>query len=161
MNDTILSDIKDALAPYDATALKRSIAWAHERRAALDTFRASEEYAAIRRNAWVVYPKMFAIVGGKGWYSALESATAKQIETFMTADHTATSAKRNAKIAQALEKIGVQSVLDTEITYDSGGFEGVYKILTDSGEKRVTITAILAGGHSIQRLHVRVLVKVR
>ena len=163
MNDAItniISSLETFFAEHDQKISDDDVRWALERRDALNEFKKSEEYKALRKEgAWGgVYPRMFGICGGKTWYAVFSETSTAGIEEFMRKNAAATARARTAKIAAKLAKAGVEQVESAKVAYTKDGFQGVFII---NGERRVTIDAILAGGYNIQRLHQRVLCNVK
>lgn len=156
----IVASLNEVFTPMDAEVLASSQEWAKGRVQALRDFKASDEYQAMRRDVWKLYPHMHAIAGGKTWYNVFEGRNAAMIEEFITKNCAATAQARNAKIAAKLTKAGVTEVTSTEFTRTKDGFNGVFVVNTDAGNKRVVVETIRAGGYNIQCLHLRVLVKV-
>src|ERR1700748_3865644 len=128
--------------------------WAQRKCAALKEFKASEKYQEVRNDAWTVYPMMFNICGGKGWYQVFQYGYNPVVKEFMVKNSKAIADRRNAKIANKLIKAGVTEVLSQEYVYSPDGFDGVFKVMTDKGEKRVVINSIYAGGYNIQCFHI-------
>jgi hypothetical protein len=163
MNDAIkniIASLETFFAEQDAKIADDDVRWALDRRNALDEFEKSEEYAELRKGgAWGgVYPRMFGICGGKTWYAVFTQNSTAGIEEVMRKNAAATARARTQKIAVKLAKSGVEQVESAGVVYTKDGFQGVFVI---NGERRVTIDVILAGGYNIQRLHQRVLCKVR
>ena len=70
-------------------------------------------------------------------------------------------ARRNIKIADKLNKAGVNEMVSATIERSADGFNGLFTVNTNSGTKTVTVNTIFAGGYNIQCAHFRVLVKVK
>jgi len=156
----IVAKLNEVFATMDSEVLEASQEWAKGRVQAIREFKASEEGQALRHDQWAYYGKLHAIAGGKTWYNVFEGRNAAMIEAFVTKNCKVIADKRNASIAIKLDKAGVTEVLNEEFTHTHDGFDGVFIVNTDAGKKRVTINAIRAGGHNVQCLHLRVLVKV-
>jgi len=163
MNATaaIIAKLNEVFAPMDAKVLEQSKEWAKGRAQAIRDFKASDEYQAIRRDAFALYAKLYAIAGGKTWYNVFNGNSAAIIEEFVTKNCAAIAAKRNANIANKLEKAGVTEVVSEEFHHTNDGFNGVFVVNTNAGRKSVRIETIYAGGYNVQCLHLRVLVKVK
>lgn len=157
----ILEKLNEVFAPMDAEVLAATQKWAQERVAALREFKQSDEAKELRRDQWKYYDRLFAIAGGKTWYNVFDGRNAAMIAEFVEKNCAATVAKRNASIAAKLNKAGVTEVIDQEFAHTSDGFNGVFRVNTDAGTKRVSIDTIRAGGYNIQCLHLRVLVHVK
>jgi hypothetical protein len=149
--ETISAELATVFADLEVRLLADAKAWAHARVAALAAFKAGDEYQAICRDAWKLYPRLFAIAGGKTWYTAFSGRNAAMIDELMT---------KNCAAIAALAKAGVNEVVSREIEITRDGFNGVFFVGTDQGKKRVKIQTIYAGGYNIQCAHMRVLVHV-
>lgn len=161
--NTIMIKLDEIFAPMDAKVLESSKQWAKDRQQAIFDFQASAEYEELRgvQNTWKRYDRLFAIAGGKTWYKILTSYGGENLDEFMTKNCATIAKKRNLKIAAKLEKSGVTEVISESFTNTNDGFNGVFIVNTDGGQKRVTIDTVYAGGYNIQCLHLRVLVKVK
>lgn len=158
---TIMNKLADIFAPMDVEVLEATKLWAKGRVDALKAFKASDEYQELRRDAWSLYPRMFAICGGKVWYNIFNDRNEAMINEFVAKNCEAISIKRNASIASKLAKAGVSEVISEEFTRTKDGFNGVFVVNTNTGRKVVTINTVRAGGYNIQCLHLRVLVKIK
>lgn len=158
---SIMNQLAEVFAPMDAEVEAASQEWAKGRIAALKAYDASEEYQNDRKQkdaSWIIYPKRFAIAGGKTWYNIFNGYN---VAEFITKNCAATAEKRNAAIARKLSKAGVTDVLKSEFTRTNDGFNGTFVVETNNGRKVVTVNTIRAGGYNIQCLHLRVLTHVR
>lgn len=157
----IIEQLNEVFAPMDAEVLAATHEWAKGRVAALREFKASEEYKATRFDAYKRYEMLYAIAGGKTWYNVFNGRNNAMIAEFVEKNCAAIVEKRNASIAAKLNKAGVTEIIDQEFAHTSDGFNGVFRVNTNAGSKRVTINTIRAGGYNIQCLHLRVLVNVK
>ena len=155
--------LNELFADLDAEVLESSKQWAVGRVKALKEFKQTEDYKELnKKGAWGgVYDKLFDIAGGKTWYTLFTQFSATQIEEAVVKNCKAIANKRNANIAVKLTKAGVKEVISEEFTHSRDGFNGIFIVHTDAGNKCVTIDTIRSGGYNIQALHLRVLVKVK
>ena len=159
--EQITASLETLFAELDAEVLAASLEWIAGRVKALHAFETKEEYTLNSRNAWALYPRLYAIAGGKTWYNIIVGRTPAMREEFVTKNCAAIARKRNAAIAAKAVKAGATSVDGEEFARTSDGFNGMFVLNTDVGRKVVSINTIRAGGHNIQCLHLRVLVKVK
>lgn len=162
--DAVVSAIVDRLnvifAEMDEKVKLASREWGVRRAAAVREFHHSDEYNAMK-NTHQRYERLFAIAGGKTWFNVFSGRNDAMIIEFMDKNTAATIATRNATIARKLEKAGVTEVISEEFATTKDGFDGVFVVKTDAGQKRVKINTIYAGGYNIQCLHLRVLISVK
>ena len=157
----IIDNLNQVFKKFDDEVLESSKKWAQERVAAIREFKMSDEAQHLRHNQYAYYTKLFALAGGKSWYNTFDGRSKSMIEEFMEKNHQNTIDKRNVSIAKKLEKAGATEVLSEEYVYTKDGFNGIFRVNTNAGVKRVSIDTIYAGGYNIQCLHLRVLVKVK
>ena len=158
----IMDSLNTVFAPMDAEVLQNSQKWAEDRVHSLVAFRASDEFKELAKKGAFggMYPKLFAVAGGKTWYDVFTTNGKTGIQEFVAKNCAATAKRRNASITNKLLKAGVTEVTSETYTHTNDGFNGVFYVVTDQGIKRVTIDTIRAGGYNVQCLHLRVLVKV-
>lgn len=157
----IINQLNEVFVAVDAKVLTQTQEWAKARVAAVKEFKASDEAQSLRKNQHEYYTRLFALAGGKTWYTIFDGRSSDTIEAIIV-DHCAKVAyARDAKIAAKLAKANVTSVESSSFAHTSDGFTGVFIVDTDAGKKRVSIDAIYAGGYHIQCLHQRILVKIK
>ncbi len=157
----IQTKLADIFSPLDAEVLAASKEWAIGRMAAIQQFKQSAEAQSLRSNQWAYYHRLYDIAGGKTWYNVFDGRGQAYVLDFVTRNCEAITTKRNANIAQKLEKAGVSEIISESFTHTLDGFDGIYVVNTQAGKKTVTINTVRAGGHTIQCLHLRVLVKIK
>jgi len=69
--------------------------------------------------------------------------------------------KRNVKIAYKLSDAGITKIYTASVTDTDNGFDGLYKVATNDGDKTIKINTIIAGGYNIQAKHYRTLFKIK
>lgn len=154
----IITSLDTMFAPLDERVRAESIKWAKERVAALRAYETSPD--ANRRDQHAFYSKAFAIAGGKTWYFVFHGRNEKMIEEFVIKNCKTIAEKRNMTIARKLDKAGVTEVINSEYQRSADGFNGTFKVKTNTGEKTVVVDTIYAGGYNIQCLHLRVLTRI-
>lgn len=154
---SIVKSLSSFFAEQDKKIEDRDVEWAMERVAAIAEYKKANDHGR-RGNISTYYEGLFAAAGGKTWYNIFYGRNRTMIEEAVRKSAQNTAKKRNHKIADKLQKKGVEEVLEASVVYCTDGFRGVFKI---NGDKFVTIESILAGGYNIQRLHQRVLVNVK
>lgn len=156
----IMAKLNEVFTPLDSEVLAASLQWAKQRKQAMLEFQSSDEYKALRGNSVKRYNRVIEIAGGKSWYGVMCGCD-ESIAEFVTKNCARIAESRNTRITDKLKKAGITEILSEEISHTDDGFNGVFGINTDQGPKRVKVETVRAGGHNIQCLHLRVLVKIK
>ena len=144
------NQIKKAFSDLDAQMFERQLEWAKARKSAI-----TEMWADKNNTRQMDYEILFKISGGKTWYNLL--AYTNNIEEVVRKNIDNLIANRNNRIIKSLNKKGITEIQDFELKSCGDGYEGTFVI----DGHIVSINTILAGGHNIQCLHQRTLIKVK
>ena len=160
--EKIMRALAAALAELDAEFAAASQVWAKGRVEALRVFEASDDCKELRasRASTALYERRYRIAGGKTWFNVFYGRNAAMIEEFVAKNCARVAEARNASISAKLIKAGCSRVMSSEYGRTSDGFNGVFVVATDAGQKRVEIQTIVAGGYAIQCRHQRTLIRV-
>lgn len=163
----LYTPIIKAFAELDADMLKRQIAWALDRVAALKEFKAEDHEDLLRaKELWGErheeyrhrkLAKKHEIAGGKTWYNTFYGRCDQDIVGIVAKNVAAIIKKRNDRLVTALLKKGIEEIPEFTLYHDGNGYEGYFEV---AGHK-VTIHTIIAGGYNIQCLHERTLIKAK
>lgn len=158
-NTQIAAELAPIFAELDADVLENSIKWIEARAEAVKAFWKSDEQH--KMDTYALYARLFSLAGGKGWYNLISGSNAQIRAEHMAKHCAAVAAKRNATIAAKLVKAEVTEVISSELARSDDGFNGIFRVNTNKGIKRVKIETIIAGGYNIQCRHLRVLVNIK
>ena len=157
--NTIMNALSSHFSAYDEQYVARMVKWGLHRKAAVMEFKKSPEYLMY---VYKKYDKLHAMCGGKTWYHIVNDNTVSMLEKLIEDICKDNIDERNAKIARKIQTIGASEVVgEGKVTTCADGFNGVFFVNTDLGQKRVEINTILAGGYDVQCLHYRTLIKVK
>lgn len=154
---TLMKELTDVLAKFDADSLSGMINTIQPRRDALAS--AKEMYKNIRHDAYAYYPHLYDACGGKGWLELLRNSNDYIIDRITKLENMKVES-RNAKIAVKLDKEGITSIVGFDSASKGADFEGRWSVQTDKGIRHVILTVISAGGYNVQCHHYRILVRV-
>lgn len=154
MNSDLIIMLNKILAAFDEGILKSNIEWAFLKKAEFNAFRDTREYRTYNEGDFLRF-------GGKTWFRIFSDNPMEYIEKIVIKNHEAMIKKRNGLISKKMADLDITSVTFCKKVFSKDGFEGVFRICTNKGEKTVTIQVIYAGGYNIQCLHTRTLVKIK
>ena len=160
----IITALEKAFVKFDKDYLESEVTFF------LDKFKILQDYwkknsedkknGVAQKSSEEKYKEIFRLVGGKSVFDIIHGRNASMVEDIATKMANNTIEKRNAKIVLQLEEMGILEVSEGDVKYSRDGFNGIFTVMTESGKKTIRIDTILAGGHNIQRLHYRTLVKI-
>jgi hypothetical protein len=153
--NTLFADQDKLIADSD---VKWALKVAQELREFLEAEKAKPR--SERLNAWGFDAHVVRICGSRSSYQMLCNND-EGVEYLFRENAKQVAKARNARIAKKLQASGVNDVVDSKIEISNDGFNGYFTVVTDIGKKIINISSILAGGYNIQRLHQRVLCKIK
>jgi hypothetical protein len=156
---TMFDELGAVFAEMDSVVLANTIDWANKRAAQIAEYKALPEYRKL--NAYDRAYKVIELAGSSAWSRALVYGTDESRVKYCKEYCEAVIANRNAKMVKKLDKAGVENVLSSSFTHTRDGFNGVFEVNTDKGNKIVEVQTIYAGGYNVQCAHLRVLTKIR
>ena len=173
---TLLNELHDALSPFD-TQYKKMMLDRYAK--AYDAIKESEDtyYAesALHQSKGInydyrdgrnPYTKHIRFVNDvlprKAQKKLTDDGVSKKDEFLKYAEELADHniSVRNSRVAKKLEDANINEVNGGSIESTNDGFHGLFKVNTDSGEKKVKIQTILAWG-SIVAPHYRTLIHIK
>lgn len=157
---TLLEQVKNLLASYDAKLLEDTIKWAEDRVKAIQEYKMSDKAKDSSIPVSSRYNTLYGIAGGKSWYNIFDGRNWPMIVELIEKNHIAKTDKRNYKIVEKLFDSGVTDIANMTVRWHENGFDGLYLIECADGTRYVRINTVYAGGYNIQCAHLRVLVKV-
>lgn len=158
IND-IMNKLNDVFKEVDEKVLNYNKSWAITRQESMYEFMNSEEAKGMKYID--KYYKAVEIASGKTWYTIFYGNSKEYVLKFVEKNCKAIVDRRNNSITKKLIKANVSKVISSNFVKTSDGFNGVFEVETDKGNKKVIIETIYAGGYNIQCLHSRVLVKIK
>lgn len=156
----IMGELEKFFDIFDKKLEEDDVQWHKDRYDAVKKFK-DENRELARKNVWAYYEKLHSLSGGKGVYNLIQYGVNKDVESKIRKQARGAAEARRAKIAAGLQKLKVTEVNDMDYARSNDGFNGIFRVNTDTGLKIITINSIYAGGYNIQRGHIRVLVKVK
>ena len=160
--EKLINSLNSILADNDAKVLEDTKKRIFERRSKMYAYKRERTNNREAGETYRTYmDNLYEICGGKTWYNIIDGRTEEDLIKIIEKNCENVVKKRNTSIAKKLQKAGIVEVLEEKFVETHDGYNGIFKIDTDSGIKTVTIETILAGGYAIQCLHQRVLVKVK
>lgn len=157
----IIDSLNKVFSTFDNENLQKSLSWAEETRQRLIDFKKSEEAKTLRKDQYAYYNKMFVMCTSKTWFHVMENSNKENLEEFVKNNHNEKINKRNAKITEKLKTFQIEDVSDLNYTFSNDGFDGVYNVKTEKGNKVIKINSIIAGGYNVQIAHMRVLISIK
>jgi len=171
--NTLLTEIKDALAPFDAQYKQMMLdryAKAYdsivESRDKMESEKAetSNKYSYMDdRNPYTRHIRFINQILPRKAQKILTRDGVEKKDAFLQfaeelANHNISA--RNSRVAKKLDDANIKEVNGGSIERTNDGFNGLFKVNTESGEKKVKVQTILAMG-DIQAPHYRTLIHIK
>lgn len=157
----IVKQLDEVFKDLDERLVKESVEWVMKHYHAYMDYMNSDENADRSLSYDERSKREIYIAGGATYRNMFNHHSEDEIKKRATKKAKSVIQSRNTAIANKLIKAEITEVLDSHFTSTHDGFDGIFKVETNKGPKKVTISTIYAGGYHIQCFHLRVLVKVR
>lgn len=158
---TILSQVGEGLKPLDAQLKQSKLDYFLGLFDKLAELKKEYQNTTPRMSRETYKERLYAITTYNSTYALINENPRDRVIFLIERDCDDAATKRNYRIAQQLERLGVTAVSDSECRHSHDGFDGTFLIESDQGRKAVRVNTIVAGGYNIQEMHLRVLVNVR